>query len=1070
MPAPPLSIAAAHWVTGLPADRRVKLTEAHAASRHRDEKAWWLVATPAAANTARAAISEDAGALLSPGVMTLRQAASRLVQHVRPSRLPLGPAAQQTLIEQLAIGAAHRSALGPLEPLLGSPGLTGVLASRFRQLRRDEVGPEAAGGALRKTDGEEAGSVLARLYREYIEALQRGRLLDDEETLIQAATVVGPNTAPVVLLLDLPLAITPIEERLVRQLAKHAQSIHIALAGTERLAATENLRNRWSKLIGVAPLEQARSNPETNGLPTGLRTVREHMFDDQASDHADGSGLHVVAGGGSHDTARRVARRVKELLSDGTAQPSHIVLAAPRLDAVAPRYVEALSEYGVTSAIDAAPRLGKASLVGVLLDLLAYVDSDGAFDKVLALLGHRSLTAFESPKAAEGFATARAATEWFVRELQVPAGRRYLLRQAEQLAERTEASDGVRRLVAAADAARAVLTQLAKACEHLPTEATPLAWLDALDAALRTLGHPGLAESPDTVDRRAGDVLEEAAASIETLAGWRKREPRLVRLGEFARMVSGWSTRLRLPSEGSSDGRVRIVGLATAIGVACEHLLVVDAGESAFASGGPGDAAAADEAMLLFHELASTPTKSLTFAYSALDDSAQPMSPSPFVTDVERLFTQGLLRRGDRPLLAAIDSAASPASPREWRLQAASLAAEGDGKELGAYAAAYGTGLVEALAVVNERAHGDNFGGLEGILAGDAVRQLLLDRYGKDHLWSASQLELMATCPYKFFARQVLRMAPVGELALSVDYRRRGSLMHDALAECLTKIAASLPDDRSLKDVPRDDLANQLIEEIDALTNSGKLPQHEAALAAIEARQATDWAARYAEQQVAFHTDKRWRDLDQPLTPTLLEARFGPAKGGDGAEDDKSTDEPLRLELPGGETLLVTGRIDRIDTGRAGDRTLFTVVDYKTSKEYTAKRADMESGKQLQPVLYALAAQQLLLEEDAVPIGAGYWAVRKKGFVAPSEKDLPLVTYEDGKVRASDDWLAVVETVTHRCEQLVTSVRDGEFPMHNEDEHCGRSCEFRTICRVAQTRSLDKAPPATDSATEAGGA
>ncbi|MEO0529777.1 MAG: PD-(D/E)XK nuclease family protein [Planctomycetota bacterium] len=1051
-------LAEAVAVLGPPAVRRSQLRKAYLDATSRGERVWWLVANPAAAEAARASLAEHCAGLLSPGVATLRQAANQLVRSERPDWLPLGPAAQQALIDRLASNADHRDGLGPLKPLLGTPGLTGVLASRFRQLRRDEVGPEAAGGALRKSDGEEAGSVLARLYRDYVEELHRGRLLDDEEALLQAAAVVGPNTAPAVLLLDLPLGVTPLETRFLRQLAKHASAVHVSIAGNERFAASTRLSQSWATLLGT----ELRYEPGVSPIPavsSVLANLRDNLFDDEAPKSKDTTGIELLAGGGSQDTARRVTRRVKELLASDAAKPRQIVLAAPRLDSVAPRYAEALAEYGVPFAIDAAPRLSTASVVQTLRDLLAYVESDGAFDRVIALLGHRSLTAFDEPRAAEGFAGARAATEWFVRELQVPSGRRYLLHEAERLAERSEGSDTVRKLAAAAQSAHALLDRLAAACDALPHEATPLAWLDACDTTLRHLGHRGLVESAEANDRRAGDVLEEAAASIEALAAWRGREPRLMRLGEFARLIDGWATRLRLPAEGSHEGRVRIVGLPTATCIECEHLFVVEASESAFAIGGPGDANAADDAMLLFHELASTPTRSLTFAYSALDDAAQPMSPSPFVTDVERLFANGSLRKDTRPLLSAIDDEAEPASPREWRLQSTAAAAVGEGKPLGGYAGAFGVGLIDSLSVISERARGESFGPFEGVVDNDAARRLLLERFGPEHLWSASQLELMATCPYKFFSRQVLRMDEVGELTLSVDHRRRGSLMHDALAECLTMIAAGLPEGRSLRDVPTGELADRLIEQIDALANSGKLPQHEAALAAIEARQATDWAARYADQQAAFYGDKRWRDLDRPLSPTLLEARFGPAKGDDGAEDRQSTDEPLRLTLPSGETLLVTGRIDRIDTGRVGDRTLFTVVDYKTSKDYTAKRADMESGKQLQPVLYALAAQQLLLEEDAVPVGAGYWAVRKKGFVAPSEKDLPLVTYEDGEVRPSDDWQAVVDAVTKRCEELVNAARVGEFPMHNDDEHCGRSCEFSTICRVGQTRSLGKTPP-----------
>ncbi|QDT68206.1 ATP-dependent helicase/deoxyribonuclease subunit B [Planctomycetes bacterium MalM25] len=1042
-----------HAVVGDPAERREAMLRFFRGDAG-PPVSWWLAPTPAAVGSIRRArLHAGEPGRLPGGVMTLRQAATTLTRDL-PPKLPLTPAARHALIAEFAALANHRDALGPLEELIESPGLVAFLASRFRELRREGITANEAPGALARSEGRAAGSVLARLYRDYLGALGKHDLLDDEGVVLAAieATPQSP-AAPQRLLLDLSADLAPIDSRLVQALAARAEEIVVALPGD-----APGVRAWWVDLLGVDDHALESGAGPTQKKPAALVHVREHLFEDSPPQFDNTAGVRVLAGDSAHDTARRVARRVKRLLVEEGVRPHEVVLAAPRLDASWPRYREALVEAGVPCSVDAAPRLSSAGLWGAVVDLLALASSDGAFEPLLALLGRTDLPALDADKPPERFASPRAATEWFVRELQVPSGAKYLRRQAEALASLASPSERLDRLGAAANAAVGLFERLDAAFEALPEEGTPLEWFDALDAAFKRLGHPGLTNSGDETDRAAGDALEEAAASIDGLTDWRGRAQRRIRRRGMLELLRSWGQQLRLPRRDASEGRVRIVGAPTATGLACRHLIVIDADESAFAADS-GDATAA---MLQFRELCATPSEGLAFAYAALDDAAQPLLPSPYVTEVERLFADGAPRLGEPPLLAPFDPGQPATSRREQRLAAVADAEAGESGKLSSYSAIDGGALLNSLAAIDARARGEAFGPWEGVFAGAAGANSLGERYGPEHLWSASQLELMATCPYKFFARHGLMLDEAGELALGVDHRRRGRLMHDALAECLTAIAGGLPAGQTLRDVPPDELSERLAAQIDTLCDTGKLPQHEAALAAIEARQTHDWAALYAEQQRKFHDQQRWSSLDTPLTPTLLEVRFGPATADDGAEDQRSTDRVFELTLPGGEVLKLTGRIDRIDTARRGEQTLFSVIDYKTSKQLKSTRDQIEQGEQLQPVLYALAAQELLLD-DAVPVAAGYWGVRQKGFVAPSDRELPLVNFEDGRVQPSDEWNEVVDAVRHRCEQIVHDVRHGAFPMHNRDEHCGERCEYKTVCRVAQARSLGKAP-----ATEGG--
>ncbi|CAE7313136.1 addB, partial [Symbiodinium sp. CCMP2456] len=536
--------------------RRRSLVEAVAGAPDRTTPLWWIAASPAAAAAIRRdLIAAGGGGWLAVSVLTLRQAADRLTR-LTP-RLTLSPAAHQALVAEIASTAKHKQALGPLEPLIDSPGLVTFLSSRFRDLRRKGLGPQ--------------------------------------EAILVATQQADRTNTPRRLVIDLPLALTPIEEGLIAAILANVDEATIAIAGPDeddpaesQLPAAKRLRERWEKLLPAIELHQA---VEADPIPPGLAHVRRHLFDDNAPQLPTSAGVAIVSGGSAHDTARRVARRVKLLLTSGV-RPSDIVLTAPSIDAAAPRYVEALREYGVPVAVDASPRLETAGVTSAIRALLGLVESNWRYDALLAVLSRSDFTKL----------TDRGAAEWFVREQQIPSGGPYLLQQARHLAELDTTSASLRLIesVRKAKLALGVLETIEAACDKLAGDATPLAWLDAIDAALRALGHAGIGASANPDDRPAGDVLEEAAAAIESLAHWRQREPRKLQRREWNALVRAWAGRLRLPTQGAAEGRVRLVGTTTAIGLPCAHLLVVEAGESAFAS---PDAEGADEAMLHFYEL-----------------------------------------------------------------------------------------------------------------------------------------------------------------------------------------------------------------------------------------------------------------------------------------------------------------------------------------------------------------------------------------------------------------------------------------------------------------------------------
>ena len=166
--------------------------------------------------------------------------------------------------------------------------------------------------------------------------------------------------------------------------------------------------------------------------------------------------------------------------------------------------------------------------------------------------------------------------------------------------------------------------------------------------------------------------------------------------------------------------------------------------------------------------------------------------------------------------------------------------------------------------------------------------------------------------------------------------------------------------------------------------------------------------------------------------------------------------EPEPFELVcGSETVRFSGRIDRIDLGQAGEQTVFNIVDYKSGRPSPRTSArSIDEGYSLQLPLYALAARELLSEQQAVSYRAAYWHVAANGY---QEKDAVKFQLDTaGQIQLSPEWESLEARLRLRVRSLVEGIRRGEFPMFSADDKCTSHCDFATVCRVNQTRQQEK--------------
>ncbi len=204
---------------------------------------------------------------------------------------------------------------------------------------------------------------------------------------------------------------------------------------------------------------------------------------------------------------------------------------------------------------------------------------------------------------------------------------------------------------------------------------------------------------------------------------------------------------------------------------------------------------------------------------------------------------------------------------------------------------------------------------------------------------SASRLELLAACPFRYFLERGLKLRP---LDLSrpdpdrwLDEAARGTLLHDLFATYHRELRRRRWRPDKERDTPR---LKQLLEEaLEAFRRDYPPPSR-----AIE-KSETRLLRRDLECFLRL-------ELSHPeRTPIGCEVAFG---------QDELEGEPLARAEP--VTVLdmpLRGRIDRID--RIDDQSV-EVVDYKTGRRLkTVRGAVFQGGRLMQHALYALVTEEL---------------------------------------------------------------------------------------------------------------
>jgi RecB family exonuclease len=242
----------------------------------------------------------------------------------------------------------------------------------------------------------------------------------------------------------------------------------------------------------------------------------------------------------------------------------------------------------------------------------------------------------------------------------------------------------------------------------------------------------------------------------------------------------------------------------------------------------------------------------------------------------------------------------------------------------------------------------------------------VLDPCAPANVFSVTELEGAASCPFRFFLKRGLGLRPVDERErdkdIWLDALTRGSELHEIYAALLrrTRAAKRRPNLKTDGAWLRS-LAERRLNDLHL-----EMPPATTEIFERESKEFLSDVDLFLEGECE----------DSPCTPVGIEVSFGRPLPDD--LEVLARVEPVEIDLGAGLTFRIAGRIDRID--QVGP-TAFEVLDYKTGGYWPANwTGTFNGGRRLQHALYGLAAVELLRsmhQRPGVAAGVYYFSSHK---------------------------------------------------------------------------------------------
>ena len=279
-------------------------------------------------------------------------------------------------------------------------------------------------------------------------------------------------------------------------------------------------------------------------------------------------------------------------------------------------------------------------------------------------------------------------------------------------------------------------------------------------------------------------------------------------------------------------------------------------------------------------------------------------------------------------------------------------------------------------------------------------------------VYSASQIEGMAGCPYRHFLQRILRIRPLDDITYEQDTwlaaNEFGSLVHELLESAMNELCQSRQKP-SLAFLPR----MQEIASVALQRYRDDVPPPSEAAFEIRRRELFDSCDVFLRSE---------EEACRAVTPTSFEVSFGY-----GDDEGLAMPEPFTLSLGHGGSVKLRGFIDRVDHDKPNDE--WHVWDYKSGGTYAFDRGGvLACGTKIQHALYSRALKAMLGHKKMTG------RVTKSGYFFPTSKGRGarlLRECSDGELKQT-------------LNSIFDVVASGFFP-HGTVEAC-KFCDFKAVC------------------------
>ncbi len=707
--------------------------------------------------------------------------------------------------------------------------------------------------------------------------------------------------------------------------------------------------------------------------------------------------LRVLSAVNLREEVSLIARSVKDSLRAGM-RPDTVLVAFPSLDAYGPLAEEIFRDFGIPYNRALGRQLSSSAVATSLVALLEAVRENFSGAALLRIFGSPFLR----------FAQERnhgPALDRLRRGRRILDGRDTWLKAARSAPEGEDVLTGP-------------LTELFTALDpFLTQDALPLScWMERL---AELVVWSGLADRVELIKGPLNANLQAFRKLTDTTAAL-ARAARL--FPEYRCTFDEWlfllrktlmHARFQVPPD--DEGGVQILGIEESAGLAWSEVFLGGLVDGAFPlrrgqniflpekaleplGMRPLEQARLNASYQFYRLLLAAPRVTLTWPEN---QGERPVVASPFLAELKALDIAGLLNRG-RAKTRNLQFSLRPQEARSVPELAKAVAV---------------AGMPDGLAAVLDA----DLPGMAGMRAAvrrpSASRNAPVPAVGR-RTFAVTELEDYLTCPYDYYVRHVLGIAPLEEVTGDLSPRDRGSRVHGILKSFYEAWRGPVaPDNR--------EQARELL-----LTLAERAYRRDADTFRNRREKdlfVTTMAERFLSAEIGF-----WI---HGFTPAYLEQKI----------------EDFSFALADGSEITLHAKIDRIDVDGAGN---FIIVDYKTGGYPQPKKNGDQEIFQL-PV-YAVMAQSLAAAGPTLrkPVGLAYYDLAGK-FGGPA-RDVVLFDKDAGfehpavkpqaSARSAADFAAILAQSVEKARKAAEGILAGRYSPQPRTEDACRYCENEIMC------------------------